>query len=128
MNNLQRAAIMVGIVLLTLSGLFLPFKGVYRSAPSNTTLEAYMGYHFAYAPPNVEAVADALQLSPELLEGYTRGYFSARISVDRVLLQTMTIILITIGFIVFFSKKHQPREPRAQQGVAIAKARLQPEP
>ena len=118
---------MLGILLLTLSGLFLPFKGVYKSGPSNPTLEAYMGYHFAYAPPDVEAVADALKLSPSLLENYARGYFSARIIVDRVLLQTMTIIFITIGFVVIFSKKTQQKELRAQQAVAIgAKVRLQP--
>ena len=100
---------------------------MYKSGPSNPTLEAYMGYHFAYAPPDVEAVADALKLSPSLLENYARGYFSARIIVDRVLLQTMTIIFITIGFVVIFSKKTQQKELRAQQAVAIgAKVRLQP--
>ena len=96
MNIAQRIILIIGVILILLSGILLPYKGTFKSSPTMAPREVYMGYHPYYSPPQARTIAVALgleNLDPDIYS----GYFSAHVQIDRIIIQITTIVLSTIG-------------------------------
>lgn len=106
MNRKQRIAIGTAIVLVALSGFFLPYEGEFRVKGDN--LKAYLGYHFIFAPPKPEVVAHAI-LGRDTSSASTvyLSRFRAHIIVSRVVVQMATIALITLGIVALLADKKE---------------------
>ena len=96
MNIAQRIVVIIGVILILLSGIFLPYKGTFRSNPTLAPRDIYMGYHPYFSPPQARAIAIALGFE-SLDAEINNGYFFAHVQLDRVVIQMITIALSTIG-------------------------------
>ena len=101
MNQKQRITIIAGIVLVALCGLVPPYNG--EMVQEGDNLKTYMGYHLLFDPPTPQEVAQALGFGKIA----ALSWFSSRIDLDRIFLQMVTIIIVTIGATIVLSEKKQ---------------------
>ena len=103
MNQKQRIAIAIGIILVALCGLVPPYYGERVSTGDN--LKANVGYRLIFAPPSPQTVAEAFGYAE--VEDYMLPLYHARIATDRVLIQMSTIIVVAIGAVALLAGRKQ---------------------
>jgi hypothetical protein len=105
MNLKQRIAIGIGIALVALSGLFLPYEGEDYSGYGGFKRRAYLGYCFILTPPEPKDIGAAFGMSPP------PGYFGADIIISLIVVQMSTIVLVTVGlFLLLADRKILPEK------------------
>ena len=122
MNRKQKIVILVGTLLILLSGLFPPYVGVYAKEGDNW--EKFLGYHFLFSPPSQEYICGVIlqsvnryseeptdRLGERLREFQSRRdarlaapNCSASIEFSRFGVQIIVVLLASVGGIVLFSK------------------------
>lgn len=103
LNRTQKIIISLGILLLTFSGLFVPFESEIQKEGDNPKI--YMGYYFLFTPPTELEVLEYYagrdiesNLSPR-----KSGIYNTYILTSRVWIKLVVIIFATTGLTVLFS-------------------------
>jgi hypothetical protein len=100
MNTKQRAVLILGIVLFTLSELFPPW--LYVDDRFSTKRSA--GYHYRFSPPAVKSPAEMRQLFPFPGDDPVQ-YISVRIDKLLLLIQRIFVTSLTIGLLLVWSER-----------------------
>ena len=98
MNKRQQIILLMGILLVIVSGLFPPYKVEIRSEGDNYKI--YIGHYFLFVPPTlIDIFGNTVKLDP------VEAYFS--IIASRVWIQDVTIIVTTLGLFFLFAGKQE---------------------
>ncbi|MGM0505260.1 MAG: hypothetical protein ACQESQ_11605 [Bacteroidota bacterium] len=110
MNKKQRIVIIIGILLVLISGLFPSYEGVDLTEKERYTID--IGYHFLFSPHLHARVA--AEANPDMDFETARGahtlneaYHNVHIKTSKLMVQMSTIVLVTVGLVFFFSPKKQ---------------------
>lgn len=95
MNIRQKIALLAGIFLLVLAGLFPPYTLVTRAYSASH--ERFLGYYFIGTPPS--APASTTHLPVRRREG-----FSVRIDTTRLFIQWGIILFLTAGAVLVLKR------------------------
>ena len=120
MNRNQKIALGIGLLLITLNGLFPPFeaeeKGIEKDWPTRMT---YLGYHFIFSPPShadvvgkatIKVMSDVVangaseEIKNVALTQLSKGLdsVSIRVVMSVFIIQFITIVSLTIGACILF--------------------------
>ena len=98
MNIKQKIVIVIGIFLVIMNCLFLPYEGEYRVEGDN--FKVYLGYHFLFTPPTKREVSQAFWGRQEYLHR-----FSSYIITSRIWIQEVTILIVFSSALILLGRK-----------------------
>ena len=113
MNRKQRAVLILGIVLFTLSELFPPW--LYVDDQSSTMRSA--GYHYRFSPPALKSPAEMMRLFPFPGDDPAE-YIEVRLDKLRLYIQRVIITSLAIGLLLVW-RERRPKLIFAAGGVFL---------
>jgi hypothetical protein len=106
MNRIQQVIVIIGVVLVILSGLFPPYEGEFH--PEGLNYKQYMGYHFLFVPPSGAEVFRAIFDREWDVGGQQyHSRYSSHIILSQVSVQVVTVVIATVGLFLVFGVKRK---------------------
>ena len=105
MNKKQRIAILIGIILVLICGLFPPYEG---EIGGRMPAKKELGYHFILDPPSFEEIYKEISVMKweEAVKHRPDVWCRAYIKTTTYIVQIVTIVLVTFSLIFFFKSNN----------------------